>query len=315
MSGRHVNKGDPLRLRAKDWNATLDLVRRARAGQLSQSAEPAVEPGSQTAALIRNDSGADVARFGVLGIVGPLIDPADDADEFARAVMLTGTTPADPDHRGRIAIALEPIADGELGRAVIAGTVQCRVNVQAEGDTFAEIADADATQLASGAAGSARILWVAGGTGTRWAIVALSADAQARALAVFFGPRAGLLGVAVEVVVARRLGVGVPADRGRGLQPGRVARLGERRVAELVRAPRGHLGAFGRSLHRLVVAVDRLPPPDRPLVLLVAELGEPAWARSGARCGGVGLARSRGRARTALPAWIAESGEPHPCGG
>jgi len=177
---RRVNRGDPLRIRAEDWNKTLDLIRRASGGDPPTDGQaPPRAASSQTAVLIRNDTGADVARFGVLGIDAPLIAADAELAEFQTAVRLAGVTPSETAHQGAFAIALEPIANAEIGRAVVSGVVQCQVSMTAEGDPFAEVKDADATQLVSGPTGSARILWAEAGTGTKWAIVALGSAATA----------------------------------------------------------------------------------------------------------------------------------------
>jgi len=177
---RRVNRGDPLRIRAEDWNKTLDLIRRASGGDPPTDGQaPPRAASSQTAVLIRNDSGADVARFGVLGIDAPLIAADAELAEFQTAVRLAGVTPSETAHQGAFAIALEPIANGAIARAVVDGVVQCQVSMTAEGDPFAEVKDADATQLVSGPTGSARILWAEAGTGTKWAIVALGSAATA----------------------------------------------------------------------------------------------------------------------------------------
>lgn len=125
----------------------------------------------------RNNAGADQLRSAVLGISAALIAPADNLEEFKGRPAFVGVEPADPGHRGKFMVLLEPLKDGAIGRAVASGVVACQVDMQAEGDEYAEIKDGDTTQLVSGPAGSARILTVAAGTGTQWARVALGAAA------------------------------------------------------------------------------------------------------------------------------------------
>jgi len=124
--------------------------------------------------LVYNSSGSDVARFGVLGIGDVRITHADRAESFNQRIYMDGVEPAAGDHEGKFVVALEPIADGKIGRCVTGGLVQCQVNVRNEYHDRADIKDTDLTQLDSGPVGAAKILWVAGTTGTQWAIVDLN---------------------------------------------------------------------------------------------------------------------------------------------
>ena len=66
--GKHVSPGEPLRIPAATWNALLSMLAKFQAGQLG-AGRPV--PSSGPPALdvrVLNDSGADVARGGVLGI-------------------------------------------------------------------------------------------------------------------------------------------------------------------------------------------------------------------------------------------------------
>ena len=60
---------------------------------MSQSGNARPERRDADVVLVRNDSGADVGRFGILGIGGPIITPEDNLDEFKRMVAVSGVTP------------------------------------------------------------------------------------------------------------------------------------------------------------------------------------------------------------------------------
>ena len=127
---------------------------------------------------IVNNSGAALDAFDVLGIEGPYIDPSDGDEEEALfqcgEPVLSGVTPVDPDHLGKFAILLEPIAAGQVGHARVTGSSQAWVDIQTVGDEYADILDADDTKLVSGSSGMARILWTAtASTGEQWALVQL----------------------------------------------------------------------------------------------------------------------------------------------
>ena len=123
---------------------------------------------------IQNNSGADVDQFSVLGIDNTFVvyDPSVSEDIFKQSpITLGGVTPVKADHTGKFAVTKDKIVNGEIGRAVISGVVQCQVQINTAGDLYADVLDGDSTQLASGPDGGAQILWVASGTGQQWAIV------------------------------------------------------------------------------------------------------------------------------------------------
>lgn len=169
-----VRPGAPLVIRADDYNAMLEA---ARAHQLRGVGSPRQRPSlhSDRTVWVRNDSGADRARYDVLGISGPIIEPADRPEEFARAVQLAGVVPTADHVGGRWCVLAEPIAAGRIGRAWADGVCPVSVNLTDETHQRAE-AVADQTTLQSAAMGSALILWLetGSGTGARMALVHLA---------------------------------------------------------------------------------------------------------------------------------------------
>jgi hypothetical protein len=123
---------------------------------------------------IKNDSGYAVARFGVLGIDGIQITPTDNLAEFQRAPLLTGDSPAVPDHNGQFVVALEPIADGKIGRARVSGLTACKVDLDDADHAFADVKAANITKLQSTHRGGARIRYKEASTGSdKWCLVDL----------------------------------------------------------------------------------------------------------------------------------------------
>ncbi|MCG3177995.1 MAG: hypothetical protein BIFFINMI_00318 [Phycisphaerae bacterium] len=166
-----VKPGDPLRIPAATFNAFVDAAEDLRRRQHDQftSMQPV---GSQTVIVpIKNNSGGDLGRFAVLGIDSPVFTPADNEDGFKNRIALVGVTPVAPTHLGRFAILLEPVANGRIGQAAVAGVCVAKVEVQAEDDGFADISDGSTASLASGPSGAATILWKETGTGEKWAVV------------------------------------------------------------------------------------------------------------------------------------------------
>jgi len=172
--------GQPVRVPAQTWNAFLDAARahRDRQEDVGREARPL---GNSGIVLVKNATGADVGRFGVLGIDDVLITPGDNEAEFLSRTALTGVTPT-ADHRGRFVVLLEPLRAGALGRAVVTGPAPVQVNVNHEDHGWADVKDGDATQLESAHTGAARILWKESGTGTKWAVVLLAQTAASNEL-------------------------------------------------------------------------------------------------------------------------------------
>jgi hypothetical protein len=110
----------------------------------------------------------------VVGLGDPIIDNSANLAEFQNRFTFKGETPATDTHRGKFAILVEPIAEGKLGKAVVAGLCQVQIDVADAAHKYAEITDGDATVLTSSTSGSAQILWQETGTGDgKWAIVRL----------------------------------------------------------------------------------------------------------------------------------------------
>jgi hypothetical protein len=182
---KKVQPGDKLRIPASTFNTFIDVADAWKGEQLAGGRGLGTADTGRQFVLIVNESGDDVDRFGILGIDGPAILPSENADEFENRIVLAGVTPTS-DHFGRFAIVLEPLADGAIGRACIAGVCQVKIDMSDEGHGFAEVADGETGHLVSMESGSATILWFEPfgeeGPGEKWAVVRLGNAAA-------FGPR------------------------------------------------------------------------------------------------------------------------------
>ncbi len=142
-------------------------------GDLTAQHTPSVSM-SRSASIVRmrNDSGNSIAQFGVLGIAGPVFDPDTEPAAFKNQVVLSGIVPTTAAHAsGKFAICCEPIGVGRVGSALVAGVSQAQVWVNDTAHWFADVADNQTDRLNSAASGPCSILWKAGGSGLRWAIV------------------------------------------------------------------------------------------------------------------------------------------------
>jgi hypothetical protein len=165
-----VNRGDPLRIAAGDWNTALDAAAAYRrtsgpgpvGSPLADQIGPAVE------VLIENQTGAALAA----GDCCKVGDAAVTVDRtFAGRPCFQGLdVTADTDG---FTVAAEPIAAGAVGRAVIQGVAVARVDFADVGHAFAGPA-AGETALASGDWGPARVLSSPPGTGVQSVAVLLS---------------------------------------------------------------------------------------------------------------------------------------------
>ncbi len=168
--GKPVTPGQKLSVPADLMNVLRRMAQDYLAGDAT-GAGGGVAGGHPEQALIRNDSGATVTRFGILGIDDVLFTPDDHLGKFQSGYAFKGVTPAVPDHVGKFAVMLEAVPAGLIGRGLLVGNVAVQVNVNHEEDGLADVLDGDATQLDSGPTGAAQILWKPSGTGTKWAVV------------------------------------------------------------------------------------------------------------------------------------------------
>ncbi|HEY4258590.1 MAG TPA: hypothetical protein VGM98_00460 [Schlesneria sp.] len=166
---RHVHPGDDVSIEAKVWNKVLDDYERdtGPSGPRSRAFRQSVT------ALIRNETGQDLPRYGVVGLGAPIILPSDDETEFLSKIALHGLLIDNEDlYDLRWGLTLTPIAVGEFGTVVVQGLCFAKINMS--GATTAKPVTNDVTALTSADCGLARVLWSdPTGTGNRWALVCL----------------------------------------------------------------------------------------------------------------------------------------------
>jgi hypothetical protein len=168
---RKVNTGEPLVIPAAAYNAFIDAARVNQGGRGRSVGAGGAEAVS-TLVPVRNDSGADRARFEVLGISGTVFTPTGDMAAFQNYPVLTGVMPTAA-HAGAFVVLVGPIAAGALGLGLVAGIVPVQINVTRTDHRTAEATNGDPTKLTSSATGSAQLLYAAAATGTQWMYVRL----------------------------------------------------------------------------------------------------------------------------------------------
>lgn len=166
---RKVQPGETLESIPRDaYNAFVDAALAARQGARVGGRAPAFSRDTNLV-TVRNQSGRDVDRFGVLELADPIVGPGVNLDEFQRVVNFDGVTPT----AGNVpfCILLEPLSDGAIGTGVVSGIIPCLIN--GRGGCALPRAG-DTTALLAGDSGC-RVEWadVESGSGPRWAYVNL----------------------------------------------------------------------------------------------------------------------------------------------
>ena len=199
-----VNPGDPLSLAASQVNFLNGLMRPGtgfQAGPLE-----GYEPG-RNIILARNNTGADLPRWGVMRISGIEVNPATDAKgrrSFEEMPCVTGAKP-NTTTGGKFVIAVEPIKSGKIGRVSAAGIVQAKVSFSSASHTRAKPKDNTVDHLESAAGGPAEILWSAGTSGEQWAFVRFGEGGQLR-IGKYTGSSAWAIGTCATVTLWERTG-------------------------------------------------------------------------------------------------------------
>jgi hypothetical protein len=136
MSGdnyKPAQVGQPLRIPAATYNALLNMLQEWRKDAQSFDSDPLEFEFDNTIVYVRNDTGNDLNRFNVIRLGEAVIKPQDNLTEFQSRAVLAALKP-DATKQDAIAITLEPIASGSIGRAAVTGIV--RVKLYVEGSLY-----------------------------------------------------------------------------------------------------------------------------------------------------------------------------------
>lgn len=176
---RNRNPGDPLAIKASEWNAIAAATNRStlpvdlRAAGRGAGLAPGV-------VWVRNDGDDPLERFQVLKLGGMLVDPADQAEDYLARVVLGAVINDQLDLRpGRFALAAETIPPGLIGRAYMTGVFPVLINVDQTGHRYARAVEGDfevpeSLYLESCSAGQIPILTKESGLGVRHAVISLT---------------------------------------------------------------------------------------------------------------------------------------------
>jgi hypothetical protein len=174
-------------LSARTWNYLVEAAKRIQEERGEGETPPDDAAIGPSAIRVQNNSGGAVGWYAILSLAGqaPLIDPGANLQEFQQLVDFTGITPTAAGQQ--FVVVMEPLPNGNTGRAAIAGPVQVQVNVTNAAHTFATTTNGDNTKLTSASDNYTNagvpILWKQSGTGTKWAVVLLPAILNAQGAA------------------------------------------------------------------------------------------------------------------------------------
>jgi hypothetical protein len=156
---RKVATGQPLRVPAIAYNAMIDAAldfKNRRDNGRGQTINRFPEAGI---ILVKNGGETNLDRFEIMELSAPILDADDNINEFQASVKMSGGVPASAAPWNSVAILLQPIAAGSIGKAVISGVVVCQVNMVRSTDTYADITPGESGYLTSSTCGPAEILW------------------------------------------------------------------------------------------------------------------------------------------------------------
>lgn len=181
MNSRRAMPGQRFHPSAGQWNRFLDAADAIEASRRLGASPPILSPRPDVDFAVLNGSGALLDRFSVVAVSAWAISPTANEDEALWDPTLTVVAPT-ASTGGDVAILLEPIAAGTIGRARFAGVVACLVDVTVDGIKRATSISGDATKLRTSPDGAIEIVVrQSGSDGVKWALVRFGGSAAATA--------------------------------------------------------------------------------------------------------------------------------------
>lgn len=183
-----VNPGDKLAIRAADWNAFVDAAEFARRARRLVGAQAVPSGFGGNMVYVRNKCGETIPRFGAVVLADAVIPHDAASEELECDTPAFDGVPADGGEESEseeesekelrpFAVAVEPIADGEIGRALALGVTPAKVEIVHEEDLCAEpVPGSTSGAMRSTNVGYARIVWKEDGTGEKWCFIRLGAS-------------------------------------------------------------------------------------------------------------------------------------------
>jgi len=173
MSLEPLHPGDPIPREAATYNAYGDAAKAHREGQNRLSGGGLSEVVPPGVVFIKNATEGALDRGSVVGLGDVVITPEDNLPEFQSQPVFLGETPSTSSHVDKWCVLAEPLADGDIGWAYLAGVHAAQVSFATANQMYANLDDGET--MLKGAWGGARVLYKESGTGTKWATLLLGA--------------------------------------------------------------------------------------------------------------------------------------------
>ena len=183
-----VRQGEAVSIKAATWNSFLDAAEFAKRARRLVGAEAVPSGFGGNMVYVRNKCGETIPRFGAVVLADAVI-PHDAASEELECetpafdgVPAEGGEESESEEEGEkevrpFAVAVEPIAEGEIGRALALGVTPAKVEIVHEEDLCAEpVPGSTSGAMRSTNVGYARIVWKEDGTGEKWCFIRLGAS-------------------------------------------------------------------------------------------------------------------------------------------
>jgi len=170
-----VRSGEKVVIRAATWNAFVDaanFTQSMRQNQLGGGLKSGLGFGIVP---LKNCEERDYGRFSALVLTGICVTPDTNEDEFLSCHAVFNGNRMTEEREGRpYAVLLEPIAAGQIGRAMVMGITPAKVTVNDSEDSYAVPKPGSSTgEMESSTTGVARILWKGSGAGSQWCLLQL----------------------------------------------------------------------------------------------------------------------------------------------
>lgn len=172
MSAGHVQPGDPQQISARVYNYAVDQYSRSiGSGFSSDSSQPRT---IDSRLLVKNLTGMNRERLSIVQFDAPVTLPSTNEGAFLdRPVLKTTANPPAAD-QNKWGILQEAIPNNEFGECLISGVTYVKILSSAASNTIKYAKpNASYTALVPASCGKCCVLWIADGTGERWAIVNL----------------------------------------------------------------------------------------------------------------------------------------------
>lgn len=179
-----VKRGDPLVIKASDWNALLSVADAAKLQQVGQLRESSTFSGASGVVVpVKNATGSTVSRYHAMGIGTPLFDHSDNAQTFLNQLGFSGAATSSS-YLGRFAVAQETIANGKIGACLVNGITAAQITVNHADHDRVDVDTAGGAKLVSQFYGAGEIIYKESGTGTKWALIRVGNFVEAELQAI-----------------------------------------------------------------------------------------------------------------------------------